>query len=283
LSATDWNTFNGKISANQTITFAPTGDVTGSTTGTTSLTPALAIGDDKVTLAHMAHGAIDKVYTTNGTGVPTLADKVLVSGDVSIATSGVATVTAIRGVNVSSTAPTTTNKILVFDGTEWAPAPVPSPASTPIETMLGVDSGTTGKVLTNDGSSISWTDASGGTITSVAGTAPISVTTSSGAATVSISAATTSAAGSMSAADKTKLDGLGQYKVEEFIESSTSDFGQINTLAANPVSGSSVLVSLNGITLKSSQYTLALNAGSYELQVMLPVFTNDYVTIAYTH
>jgi hypothetical protein len=283
LSATDWNTFNGKISANQTITFAPTGDVTGSTTGTTSLTPALAIGDDKVTLAHMAHGAIDKVYTTNGTGVPTLADKVLVSGDVSIATSGVATVTAIRGVNVRSTAPTTTNKILVFDGTEWAPAPVPSPASTPIETMLGVDSGTTGKVLTNDGSSISWTDASGGTITSVAGTAPISVTTSSGAATVSISAATTSAAGSMSAADKTKLDGLGQYKVEEFIESSTSDFGQINTLAANPVSGSSVLVSLNGITLKSSQYTLALNAGSYELQVMLPVFTNDYVTIAYTH
>lgn len=37
------------ISANQTISFAPTGDVTGTTTGTTSLTPVLTIGANKVT------------------------------------------------------------------------------------------------------------------------------------------------------------------------------------------------------------------------------------------
>jgi hypothetical protein len=55
---------------------------------------------------------------------------------------------------------------------------------------------------------ISSTDTnSGGTVTSVSGTAPI---VSSGGTTpaISITAATTSAAGSMSAADKTKLDGI---------------------------------------------------------------------------
>jgi hypothetical protein len=72
LSSTDWNTFNNKqtqlngtgfvkatgttisydnstyLTANQTISFAPTGDVTGSTTGTTTIAPALVIGTNKV-------------------------------------------------------------------------------------------------------------------------------------------------------------------------------------------------------------------------------------------
>ena len=72
LSSIDWNTFNNKqpqlngtgfvkasgttisydnstyLTGNQTITFAPTGDVTGSTTGTTTLAPALVIGTNKV-------------------------------------------------------------------------------------------------------------------------------------------------------------------------------------------------------------------------------------------
>jgi hypothetical protein len=47
-----------------------------------------------------------------------------------------------------------------------------------------------------------------GTVTSVSGTAPISVATGTTTPAISISPATTSAAGSMSAADKTKLDGL---------------------------------------------------------------------------
>jgi hypothetical protein len=46
------------LTANQSISFAPTGDVTGSTTGTTSLTPVFAIGAGKVTNTMLA-GSID--------------------------------------------------------------------------------------------------------------------------------------------------------------------------------------------------------------------------------
>lgn len=44
------------LTANQTISFAPTGDVTGSTTGTTTLAPALVIGAGKVTSSMLASG-----------------------------------------------------------------------------------------------------------------------------------------------------------------------------------------------------------------------------------
>lgn len=56
----------GYLTANQTISFAPTGDVTGSTTGTTSLAPVLAIGAGKVTNTMLA-GSID--LTTKVTGL----------------------------------------------------------------------------------------------------------------------------------------------------------------------------------------------------------------------
>ncbi len=60
---------------------------------------------------------------------------------------------------------------------------------------------------------VPWTDTnSGGTVTSVTGTAPI-VSSGGNAPAISITAATTSAAGSMSAADKTKLDGLSNYSL----------------------------------------------------------------------
>ena len=56
---------SGYISGNQTISFAPTGDVTGSTTGTTSLAPALSIGVGKVTNAMLA-GSIDLTSKVTG-------------------------------------------------------------------------------------------------------------------------------------------------------------------------------------------------------------------------
>ena len=68
--------------------------------------------------------------------------------------------------------------------------------------------GTSGNVLTTDGiGGTSWTATTGGTVTDVTGTAPIS-SSGGNAPAISISAATTSAAGSMIAADKTKLDGI---------------------------------------------------------------------------
>lgn len=64
-----------------------------------------------------------------------------------------------------------------------------------------------GKLPAIDGSQLTNLPATGGAVTSVTGSAPV---TSSGGTTpvIGISAATTSAPGSMSAADKTKLDGI---------------------------------------------------------------------------
>jgi hypothetical protein len=44
----------GYLTANQTISFSPSGDVTGTITGTTTLAPVLAIGANKVTLGQLA-------------------------------------------------------------------------------------------------------------------------------------------------------------------------------------------------------------------------------------
>ena len=75
--------------------------------------------------------------------------------------------------------------------------------------------GTSGQVLakkTGTNYDTQWVDQTGGggsgTVTSVTGTAPISVATGTTTPVVSIAAATTSAAGSMSSSDKAKLDGV---------------------------------------------------------------------------
>ena len=65
-------TRQGYITGNQTISFAPTGDVTGSTTGTTTLAPALSIGAGKVTNTMIANGTID--LTAKVTGILPVAN-----------------------------------------------------------------------------------------------------------------------------------------------------------------------------------------------------------------
>lgn len=69
-----WTNDSGYITGNQTISFSPTGDVTGSTTGTTSLAPVLAIGSGKVTNTMLAGSiAFSKLIGTDITGVGTLS------------------------------------------------------------------------------------------------------------------------------------------------------------------------------------------------------------------
>ena len=67
LTSTDWTTFNGKISANQTITFTPTGDVTGTASGATTLNPALTIGAAAVTYAKIQNVSAN-TFLANVTG-----------------------------------------------------------------------------------------------------------------------------------------------------------------------------------------------------------------------
>ncbi len=84
-----------------------------------------------------------------------------------------------------------------------------STAANAINALLPIQTGNTGKYLTTDGSVVMWETmvSSGGTVTSVTGTAPI-VSSGGDAPVISINAATTVLPGSMSAADKTKLDGI---------------------------------------------------------------------------
>jgi len=77
-----------------------------------------------------------------------------------------------------------------------------TPVSTDVLAIVDVAANTTKKIQVGN-----LPGGTGGGVTAVTGTAPI---TSTGGATpdIGITAATTSAAGSMSAADKTKLDGI---------------------------------------------------------------------------
>jgi len=107
-------TLNGGILAasaagNQTITFAPTGDVTGTTTGTTSLAPALTIGTGKVTNSMLATG-IDAAKLTTGvlpsSAIPTTLPAVTSIGGMTVSTSPALTLSA--GTNSLTATGTTT-------------------------------------------------------------------------------------------------------------------------------------------------------------------------------
>lgn len=71
------------------------------------------------------------------------------------------------------------------------------------------------------------------------------------------------------------------FKVESFSEIATGSSGQINTLAQTPSSATSILVNLNGMPLTASQYTYS--SGAHTIQVAIPVYQYDAVTISYTY
>jgi hypothetical protein len=67
-----------------------------------------------------AAGTAGQILTSTGTTAPVWSSGVTVSGDVTFAETGVATVTQIQGKPVSATAPTN-SQILVFNGSTWTP------------------------------------------------------------------------------------------------------------------------------------------------------------------
>lgn len=160
----------------------------------------------------------------------------------------------------------------------------------------------------------SWVKVASGAITSISGTAPISVTGSGESRTVSISAASTSAAGSMSSSDKTKLNGIasnanyvtflanssangydvhtnGSQTVEAILLDATvfSDAGYDNAEAFIQITESAlndkadyafktVKVGTTNIVADGKADTIEIEAGSNV--TLTPDATNDKLTIA---
>jgi len=153
---------------------------TGDAEGATTLTVKQING---VALSSLATGILKNTTTT---GKPSIA---------------VANDFPILNQNTTGTAANVTGTVAIANGGTGA-----TTATNAINALLPAQTGNSGKYLTTNGSTPSWTAATGA-VTNVTGTAPISVATGTTTPLISIAAATTSAAGSMSAADKTKLDG----------------------------------------------------------------------------
>lgn len=168
------------LTANQTISFAPTGDVTGSTTGTTSLAPALTIGSARVTNAMLA-GNID--LTTKVTGL--LPDGNIASAGVwnakqSAITFGTGVLTAL-GINIGSAgAP------ILYNGAAGTPSSLVG------TNITGIPNG----ALNNSSITIGSTNISlGGTTTTIAGLTSLTSTSLIGALTGNATTATAWATG----------------------------------------------------------------------------------------
>jgi len=138
------------LTTNQSITFTPTGDVTGSASGATSLTPALTIGSNVVTNAKAAQMATNTIKGNNTGGTAnaldltvaqvntmlgTLSNPMTTSGDI---ITGGASGTPQR-VGVGSTG----NPLIVIGGTPaWSNLVFTNPASAATFTLAS------GKTLT---------------------------------------------------------------------------------------------------------------------------------------
>lgn len=85
----------------------------------------------------------------------------------------------------------------------------------------------------------------GGTVTSVSGTAPIAVATPTTTPVVSIAAATTLVPGSMSAADKTKVDGLQKQGATTAIAALNIDWSLSGTYSKTLAAGGNVITFTN--------------------------------------
>ena len=68
-----------------------------------------------------AAGTTGQVLTSGGTGAPTWASSLAMSGDISVDNAGVVTVTALQSRPVSNSAPST-NQVLQYNGSSWSPA-----------------------------------------------------------------------------------------------------------------------------------------------------------------
>ena len=95
-------------------------------------------------------------------------------------------------------------------------------------------------------------------------------------------------AGLISGADQLKLNNIsgnvGVFNSESFEETADALTGTDHSLAHEIKSGTSVLVSINGVALKSSLYTITESAGvATKVKVNIPVNTYDLIVYTYTY
>jgi len=127
--------------------------------------------------------------------------------------------------------------------------------------------------------------AAGTNITVTENTSTVTINSSTGTGD-DIAAATTSTAGVMTASDKTKLDGIESGAevnltsfTENFEESTNGTTGESHSLTHTAASGQMPRVSLNGATLKPSQYTFTTSS----ITIGVPVYQYDQVVITYLY
>lgn len=143
------------LTANQSITFTPTGDVTGSSSGATSLTPALTIANGAVTLAKMSNlSAPNKIVGrySAGAGVP---QELTISTGLSLDGSGNLTATGSGG---------TVTSVTSADGN----ATIANTTSTPVITIVSAPKLQTARTINGtsfDGSANITVTAAAGTLT----------------------------------------------------------------------------------------------------------------------
>ena len=127
-----------------------------------------------------------------------------------------------------------------------------TPANTDVLAIVDVAANTTKKIQVGN-----LPGGSGGGVTAVTGTAPI---TSSGGATpaIGITNATTSADGAMSAADKAKLDGIAAGAQVGTVTSVTVAGGTALTSSGSPITGAgTITVDLDNTDVTAGAYTNA--------------------------
>jgi trimeric autotransporter adhesin len=158
-------------------------------------------------------------------------------------------------------------------------------ATAAINALLPSQSSQSGKVLSTDGTNTSWIAAGGvGTVTSVTGTAPVSVATGTTTPVISMTAATSSVDGYLTSTDWNTFNGKGNGTVTSITAGTGLSGGTIT--ASGTIAIDSTVVTLTGTqtltnkTLTSPKVNEILDASGNEVLGLLSTASaTDYVGI----
>ena len=218
LSSSDWTTFNAKQSSGNYIT-ALTGDVTAAGPGSSAATlAAVAIAGTSTKVTYDVKGRVTSGTSLEAADLPSHSAALITSGTLTPANGGTGATTLAA------------NNVILGNGTSAVQVVAP---------------GSSGNVLTSNGST--WTStALPSSVTSVTGTAPISVATGTSTPAISMMQANGSTNGYLSSSDWTTFNGkqaAGNYITALTGDVTASGAGSAAaTLAAVAIAGTSTKV-----------------------------------------